>query len=126
VQGNLIRNLFRREQEPQDKRGVGISIEADSSVTGNVVEKAPTAGLLIGWGTYMRDVVATGNLIRAARVGILVSSQAGACLIANNMISGATDGAIRAMDGRGMPMGPDLARSTSSEGRVAIQGNLAV
>ena len=126
VQGNLIRNLLRREQEPQDKRGVGISVEADSSVTGNVVEKAPTAGLLIGWGSYMRDVVATGNLIRAARVGILVSAQAGACLIANNMISGATDGAIRAMDGSGMPTGPDLGHAMGSKERVTIQGNLAV
>ncbi|HVJ77378.1 MAG TPA: TIGR03808 family TAT-translocated repetitive protein, partial [Hyphomicrobium sp.] len=32
VQGNLIRNLFRREQEPQDKRGEGIGVEADAVV----------------------------------------------------------------------------------------------
>jgi putative cofactor-binding repeat protein len=44
VQGNILRNLFRREQEPEDKRGEGIAVEADSSVIGNVIESAPTGG----------------------------------------------------------------------------------
>jgi uncharacterized secreted repeat protein (TIGR03808 family) len=126
VQGNLIRNLFRREQEPEDKRGVGIAIEADTSVTGNVIENAPTAGIVVGWASWMRDVVATGNLIRSSRVGILVSPQAGSCLLANNMISGASGGAIRAMDGSGAPIGPDLASAGSSDARLAISGNFAV
>ena len=73
MQGNILRNLFRREQEPEDKRGEGIAVEADASVIGNVIESAPTAGLVIGSGTYLRDIVATGNLIRKAGVGILVS-----------------------------------------------------
>ena len=47
----------------------------------------------------MRDVSATGNVIRHARVGISVtgSPEAGKCLIANNLISNAKDGAIREM-----------------------------
>ena len=110
VQGNLMRNLFRREQEPEDKRGHGITVEADASVTGNTIENAPTAGMMIGWQRWMRDVVATGNLIRACRIGIMVSPEGGACLLASNMISGATEGAIRAMDYSGNPTGPDLAR----------------
>ena len=128
VQGNLVRNLFRREQEPEDKRGEGITVEADTAVTGNVIENAPTAGLVIGWGTYVRQVVATGNLIRSARVGILVSAEAGAgaCLLANNMISGAADGGIRAMDAAGRPVGPDLAHADSSDKRLSLTGNLAV
>jgi uncharacterized secreted repeat protein (TIGR03808 family) len=128
VQGNLVRNLFRREQEPEDKRGEGITVEADTAVTGNVIENAPTAGLVIGWGAYVRQVVATGNLIRSARVGILVSSDAsaGACLLANNMISGAADGGIRTMDATGEPTGPDLAHAESSDTRLSVAGNLAV
>jgi len=128
VQGNLLRNLFRREEEPQDKRGEGITVEADAALTGNVIENAPTAGLVIGWGRYMREVVATGNLIRKTRVGILVSSdvRAGACMLANNLIAGAADGAIRAMDSSGQPTGPDLARAESSDKRLSIAGNLAV
>lgn len=128
VQGNLIRNLFRREQEPEDKRGVGISVEADSAVSGNVIEGAPTAGMVIGWGAYVRDVVATGNLIRASRVGILVSADAAqrGCLLTGNMISGATDGAIRTMDGNGHPTGPDLGIDTTGSSRLSVVGNLAV
>ncbi len=72
VQGNLVRNLFRREHEAVDKRGHGITVEADTVLSGNVVEGAPTAGIVIGWGVYMREVVATSNLVRASRVGILV------------------------------------------------------
>lgn len=128
VQGNLIRNLFRREAEPVDRRGIGISVEADTAVTGNVVESAPTAGIVAGWGPYLRDVAITGNVIRSAGVGILVSSDpaAGACLIAQNLISGARDGAIRAMD-HGAPHGPDLASGTAAAPKhLAISGNLAV
>lgn len=128
VQGNLVRNLKRREHEPVDKRGEGISVEADATVSGNTIENAPTAGIIIGWGRYMRDVVATGNLIRDARVGIAVSSDsaAGACLITANMITGAREGAIRAMD-EGRLHGPDLARDViAKSGRVVIENNMAV
>ncbi len=126
VQGNMLRNLFRREAEPEDKRGEGITVEADTIVTGNVIESAPTAGLVIGWGTYVREVVATNNLIRKARVGILVSQDAtkGGCLIANNMVVGATEGSIRAMDASGQPTGPELAGSEGS--RLSVTGNVAV
>jgi len=61
VQGNLIRNLFRREKEPVDKRGEGISVEADSVVSGNVIESAPTCGIMVGWGRYMRNCMITQN-----------------------------------------------------------------
>ncbi|MDQ8698306.1 TIGR03808 family TAT-translocated repetitive protein [Hyphomicrobium sp. LHD-15] len=127
VQGNLIRNLKRREHEPVDKRGVGIGIEADAAVSGNVIEGAPTAGIIAGWGPYLRDVAITGNLIRNAAVGILVTSDAaaGASLVSQNTISGARDGAIRAMD-HGTPHGPDLALSDGIAGRVTLRGNLAV
>lgn len=128
VQGNLVRKLFRREHEPEDKRGHGITVEADTVLTGNVIEAAPTAGIVIGWGPYMREVVATSNLVRGSRVGILVSNDpgAGACLLANNMVSGASDGAIRGMDGEGNPTGPDLTQGASASDRLSIAGNLAV
>ena len=127
VQGNLVRNLFRREHEPVDKRGHGITVEADTALTGNVIERAPTAGIVIGWQHWMREVVATSNLVRASRVGILVSNDpgAGACLLSNNMVSGATDGAIRAMDGNGDPTGPELTHA-GGEGKLTVVGNLSV
>lgn len=124
VQGNLVRNLARREQEPVDKRGEGITVEADAVVSNNVIEGAPTAGIMIGWGSYMRDVVATGNLVRASRIGIAVSGDpaAGDCLIANNRICGHTSGAIRMMD-HATPIGADLV-SGGSVRRVIVTGNV--
>ncbi len=126
VQGNLIRNLFRREHEPVDKRGEGIAVEADSIVSGNAIEGAPTAGIMVGWGRYMRNCVVTQNLVRDAGTGILVSSdaEAGACLITANMIAGTTGGAIRSMT-LGVPEGPELATAPATAGaRIAISGNL--
>jgi uncharacterized secreted repeat protein (TIGR03808 family) len=128
VQGNLIRNLFRREHEPDgEKRGEAIGVEADASVTGNTIDGAPTVGIQIGWGPYMRDVAATGNVIRNARVGISITNatDAGACLIANNLISRTQDGAIRTMH-HGLVSGPDLARDPAKGGRIALSGNVAV
>ncbi len=83
VQGNLIRNLRLRPEEPVDKRGDGIAVEADAVVSGNVVENAPGIGIAAGWGRYLRDVVISGNLVRKAERGIVVSVSegAGSCLI---------------------------------------------
>ena len=126
IQGNLVRNLFMREQEPEDKRGIGISIEADSLVSGNTIDGAPGAGIVIGWGKYMRDCAVTQNLIRNSGTGILVTldPDAGACLIANNMISGTRGGAIRAMR-LGQVMGPELAGQETSGPRIKLSGNFS-
>jgi uncharacterized secreted repeat protein (TIGR03808 family) len=125
VEGNLIRNLHRREHEPVDKRGEGISIEADTLVSGNVIESAPTCGIMVGWGRYMRNVLVTQNLIRDTATGILISSdaEAGACLISSNMIAGAKNGAIRAMT-NGQPEGPDLATAPEPGARISVSANL--
>ncbi len=127
IQGNLIRNLFRREHEKADKRGEGIGVEADAVVSGNTIEGAPTVGIQVGWGPFLRNVSVTGNVVRKSRVGISISSapDAGICLIANNLISETTDGAIRAM-ALGAPFGPDLAREPGASDRVTLSGNVAV
>ena len=58
----------------------------------------------------MRDVAVTGNVIREAGIGIMITRNpaAGAALVAQNFISGVRDGAIRLMD-NGHPIGDDLA-----------------
>ena len=124
VQGNLIRNLIRREHEVIDKRGEGITVEADAVVASNVIEGAATAGIAIGWGPHMRDVVATGNLVRASVIGIAVSGNAaaGKVLLANNMISGATGGAIRSMD-HAKATGSELTTSAAPK-HIALAGNV--
>ena len=126
IQGNLVRNLYRREQEPADKRGEGITVEADAVVSNNVIENAPTAGIAIGWGRFMRDVNVSGNVIRQSRIGIAISgdAQAGACLITANLISGATEGAVRAMD-HARAIGGDLtAAKTPQLAHVTVSGNV--
>jgi uncharacterized secreted repeat protein (TIGR03808 family) len=102
-------------------------VEADSVVTGNVVEGAPGYGIVIGWGRYLRDVSVTGNLIRMSHIGIGVStdSPAGTALITDNLITGAKDGAIRAMNGP-TPIGPDLASaSAEAYSNLVISSNVA-
>jgi uncharacterized secreted repeat protein (TIGR03808 family) len=103
VQGNIIRNLIPKRPigtAPDDDAGVGIYIEADSSVTGNVIENAPSFGIIAGWGKYLRDIAITGNVIRNAFVGVGVSvvPGAGTALVNNNMISETPRGAVVGLD----------------------------
>jgi uncharacterized secreted repeat protein (TIGR03808 family) len=98
INANVVRNLH--DGGPADsKSGTGISVEADSAVTGNVIESAPRAGMILGYGPYLRDVSATGNVIRDAGIGIGVSivEGAGAAVVTDNLISGTRRGAIIGM-----------------------------
>jgi uncharacterized secreted repeat protein (TIGR03808 family) len=96
--GNIVRNLSAEGPYPADAPGfgVGITVEADTAVTGNMVESAPLYGMKIGWGPYMRNVVATGNVIRKAGTGIAVTvvEGAGPAVISDNVISNTARGAI--------------------------------
>ena len=128
VQGNLIRNLFPRRPpgtDPGDAAGVGISVEADSAVTGNVVENAPAAGVLVGWGRYLRDVAVTGNVVRRAYIGIAVSIApgAGTALIANNVIAETPRGAIVGMAGASPITGDLLKAGAEQYANIALSGN---
>jgi uncharacterized secreted repeat protein (TIGR03808 family) len=127
VQGNLIRNLVTRGKAfiDQEARGIGIGVEADTIVSGNVVEKAPVAGIWIGWKEYQRDVSVTGNIVRQSRIGIAiqVAKGAGAALVADNLISGTTMGAILGMDGLQKITG-DLAHNKPEQlAQFTISGN---
>jgi|SRR5579862_2251092 len=130
VQGNLIRNVTRSRPpgtDPNDSFGVGIGVEADTAVTGNVIENAPNAGIAIGWGEYQRDVSVTDNIVRQCGYGITVSIApgAGAALIANNLITGAGRGAIVGMEWK-KAVTEDLVRGDSSQyPKLTIHGNLA-
>ncbi len=103
VQGNIIRNLLPKRPigtAPDDDAGIGIYVEADTSVTGNVVENAPSFGIVAGWGKYLRDVAITGNVIRKAfaGIGISVVPGAGTALVDNNTISETPRGAVVGLD----------------------------
>jgi uncharacterized secreted repeat protein (TIGR03808 family) len=114
VSGNIVRDLTGTGPYSDDisSFGIGIAVEADASVTGNVIDGAPRSGMALGWGPYLRDVAATGNVIRRAPIGIAVSvvEGSGSAVVNNNMISGADKGAIVGMRWRDRVSG-DLARS---------------
>jgi uncharacterized secreted repeat protein (TIGR03808 family) len=122
-QGNLVRNLKRGD--PAAGRGIGIAVEADSAITGNVIEGAPLAGIIAGFGKGLRDVSVTGNVVRTAPIGIGVSAapDAGSALVANNLIAGATTGAVVGME-NGKAVTGDLARDeTNRFAQITVSGN---
>jgi uncharacterized secreted repeat protein (TIGR03808 family) len=96
--GNLVHNLVDKGPYPADPPGfgTGISVEADTAVTGNVVEGAPLYGIQIGWGPFMRNVTATGNVIRNSGTGIAASvvEGTGSAVITDNTIDGTARGAV--------------------------------
>ncbi|WP_455272354.1 TIGR03808 family TAT-translocated repetitive protein [Rhizobium herbae] len=98
VSGNIVRNLHLDGPYVHDGAGFGFGIaaEADTVISGNVIENAPKWGLMLGWGPYMRGIIATGNLVRSAGGGcaVTVVEGAGTALIANNLFQDVKDGAI--------------------------------
>jgi uncharacterized secreted repeat protein (TIGR03808 family) len=130
VQGNIIRNLLPKRPigtAPDDEAGVGIYVEADSSVTGNVIENAPSFGIMAGWGTYLRDIVISGNVIRNAfiGVGVSVTPGAGTVLVNTNMISETPRGAVVGLD-HARPVTADLAADGAQRFAQVVIGNNAV
>lgn len=128
VHGNLIRNLLPARPpgtDPGDAAGVGISVEADTAVTGNVVESTPTAGIMLGWGQYLRDVSVSGNVVRNAEIGIAVSvvPGAGTDLITDNLIAETRRGGIVGMV-RSKAVTGDLAKGGAEQyAHLAVSGN---
>ncbi|MEZ2132560.1 MULTISPECIES: TIGR03808 family TAT-translocated repetitive protein [unclassified Sinorhizobium] len=97
VTGNVVRNLsLNGPYKHESGFGIGIAAEADTLVSGNVIENAPRWGLQLGWGPYMRNLIVNGNIIRKAPVGCAVSvvEGAGAAVITENIFEAMTDGAI--------------------------------
>ncbi len=126
VQGNLIRNVTRKRPagtDPNDGWGIGIGVEADTAVTGNVIEKAAMCGINAGWGEHLRDVAITGNVIRQAPAGVAVSVApgAGAAVVANNQISG-TKSAVVGMAWAKIASA-DLIRDAAQYPKLSVTGN---
>ncbi len=126
VHGNILRNLRARGTDATaDAFGIGIAVEADTIVNGNVVENAQNAGISAGWGPYLRNVAVTANVLHQCGIGVTVSVAPGAgnALIANNLIVGASRGAIRGMEWQKTVTG-DLARGGGDRfPQLNISGN---
>ncbi len=98
VSGNIVRNIHASAPYHNVDQffGIGISAEADTAISGNVIEKAENFGMTLGWGPYLRDVIVSSNVIRQAAtgIGVTVVEGAGKALISDNIISGHSKGAI--------------------------------
>lgn len=96
--GNLVRNLKLDipYEDPDHERGIGIYAEADTAITGNVVETSPRFGIQLGWGPYLRNVVASANVVSRVQTGIGISvvDGIGAVRIDNNILSRISQHAI--------------------------------
>jgi uncharacterized secreted repeat protein (TIGR03808 family) len=130
VQGNIIRNLLPKRPigtAPDDDAGVGIYVEADTAVTGNVIENAPAFGIMAGWGNYQRDVVISGNVIRKALVGVGVSVApgAGTVLVNTNLIAETPRGAVVGLD-HARPVTGDLTTAGAQHFAQVVIGTNAL
>lgn len=125
--GNVVRNLSTKGPYEADPPGfgVGITVEADCAVTGNVVENAPLFGMNIGWGEFMRNVVASGNVIRKAGtgIGVTVVPGVGSAVISDNVIDDVEKGAIVGFEWT-RPVTGDLATEGSGTyGHLTVERN---
>jgi uncharacterized secreted repeat protein (TIGR03808 family) len=124
--GNILRNLTNIVSNgTSDRRGIGIGVEADTVVNANVIENAPNAGISLGWGPYLRNVTATGNIIRDAGIGIVISVApgAGSAIISDNMISDVQEGAILGAEWRQVVTGDLAGADTSGYPQLTIERN---
>ncbi|WP_404405595.1 TIGR03808 family TAT-translocated repetitive protein [Pelagibacterium halotolerans] len=122
--GNIVRNIAERSEVNPDTDPYGIAAEADAVISGNVVDSVPGIGIAAGWGPYLRDVTVTGNLVRDADIGILVSvaEDAGAAAVTNNTIAGARRAAIAASRWDEVAT-TDLAADAGDYPQLTVAGN---
>ncbi len=117
---NVVRDITGGGSNP-DKRGTGIGAEADTIVTGNVIEAVSDIGISAGWGAYARNIMVTGNLVRQCPLAIAasVSQGAGPISITGNMIAQSRK-AIIGMNYR------DEATPELAGGSAAMPANLTI
>ncbi|MGO4869677.1 MAG: TIGR03808 family TAT-translocated repetitive protein [Roseiarcus sp.] len=124
--GNVIRGVRPTDNHSGHESGYecAVKVEADATVSANVIEGAPWVGILVGWGASLRDVAVLGNVVRNAPIGIGVSiaQGAGSAAIADNIIAGASRGAILGMN-FDQPVTADLAGGAAAPPQLRISGN---
>lgn len=123
---NIVRNLKNAAPYPPDvaEFGIGIYAEADTLVSNNIVENAENWGLALGWGSYMRRVHASGNLVQDSRIGLAVSvaEGAGSASIIDNRFVNTPDGAVVGHRWREAVTG-DLTQGADSYKHLTIRDN---
>jgi uncharacterized secreted repeat protein (TIGR03808 family) len=86
--GNIVRNITPSSAVNPDTIPLGIFAEADTAITGNTVQNVPGVGVGAGWGTFLRNVAISGNVIADSHIGVGVSvvDGAGSVTLAGNSV----------------------------------------
>jgi uncharacterized secreted repeat protein (TIGR03808 family) len=122
VANNIVRNCHGPEGN-----GHGISVNGDTTVTGNIVECCDAEGIALGVNDNTRDLIVTGNLVRNCLWGIAAATDGGEVLINSNMVHVAnptTNGIVRSVylgSSSGTAYGPAL--PNASYPNVKVSGN---
>ncbi len=128
VSNNIVRRIVNKGPYVPtiSSFGFGISVEADTLVSGNLVEGAETAALAIGWGPYLRNVIVTDNILRDSPEGMRVSvvEGAGKTVIRGNIVEGAGKGAILGYRWKERAT-EDLIGETGSVPHLSLAGNIS-
>ena len=87
--GNIVRNITPISPVNPDTTPTGIFAEAETAITGNTVHNVPGIGIAAGYGTFLRNVLISANVVSDSDIGIGVSvvQDAGAVHIANNIVT---------------------------------------
>jgi uncharacterized secreted repeat protein (TIGR03808 family) len=122
--GNVVRNIKGTDAHGNTLGG-GIAAEADTIIANNVVENAENYGIGLGWGAFARNLSCTGNIVKDCKNGIVFSAVGpGPFVITNNIISGATAGAIFGKDHEN-PVTTDLGLPNAKiPEQASITGNM--
>ncbi|MCB1516025.1 MAG: TIGR03808 family TAT-translocated repetitive protein [Hyphomicrobiaceae bacterium] len=120
--GNVVRNILPSSPTNPDTYPVGIYVEAEIAVTGNVVEDVPGLCIGAGWGPYLRNVLIANNVLRRGQVGVGVSvvDGSGAVQITNNLIADMSQSGIAGFEWDKM-VAPDL--KSGDYAHVTLGGN---
>ena len=124
---NLIRNIKDTAPYKDENHlfGDGISAEADISITGNVIERTARFGMKLGWGHYLRNLVASNNVIRNTGTGFYVTvvEGTGNASITGNLLSDIRESGITGYRWREAVTG-DMAKSgAGSYSNLTIENN---
>ncbi len=95
---NIVKNMHAKLPYEADGHihGSGIYAEADTVINGNVIESTENFGIMMGWGAFLRNVLANSNIIRKTKSGFYVSvvEGIGTVSIADNIMSKLSGDAI--------------------------------
>ena len=87
--GNIVRTITPKSAVNPDTVPIGIFAEAETVITGNAVQGVPGVAIAAGYGTFLRNVLISSNVVSESDIGIGVSvvDGAGAVHIGGNAIA---------------------------------------